>query len=60
VIVVASRAFSQPGQEREVAWPAGWRLPVAGETVLLPGEFGGFVRYVEFSPVEQVVRLVLS
>lgn len=59
VLVMGGRAFADPASEREVEWPANWRLPQAGEAIHLSKTFGGFVQFVDWIVDERVVRIKL-
>lgn len=57
VVVVWRRSLSSQRQEREVDWPAGWRLPQAGDSIRLADGEGGFVEYIDFDLERRAMRV---
>jgi hypothetical protein len=57
VVVAQRRGLSQAPVEHEIAWPAHWRLPVAGESIHVSREFGGFIEYVDWLVDERTVKI---
>jgi hypothetical protein len=47
VILRTRRAFGDAGEEHEVDWPMGWRLPHQGESVTVDG-IAGVVSTIDF------------
>ena len=56
---MSREALSTPGVTHMLTWPAGWRLPVPGESVRLDDTFGGFVEYLTWDVAAKIVRIRL-
>lgn len=59
MVVVLQRGFSQPVDEHEVGWPSHWRLPMIGESLVLPDGAGGTITWIGWDLKAAVVRVTI-
>lgn len=43
----------------EIDWPTEWRLPQVGESIVVEPGVGGFIQFIEWSPLDHKVLIAL-
>lgn len=59
VLSIKPRAFGDGTSEMEIDWPTEWRLPQVGESIVVEPGVGGFIQFIEWSPLDHKVLIAL-
>lgn len=59
ILQIKPRSFGDGSSEREVDWPAEWRLPQVGESIIIEPGVGGFIQYIAWDLSSRAVTIAL-